>query len=463
MMNESRYVLIGGGVSSLVAASKLVEDHPKAEIIILEQNNEIGGLYRSIDYGEFGLFDFGMHLFYETCVTDIDRILNSFLPEKDWIKLSGNQKDIAGIYFQGKIQTHSPYLDLRGIEKTLLKNIIDEFFDNVKNKIPLDQSNAYTFFCTRFGKTVTEEYFSPIFKKLYRTPLEQLDILSTKLTGNDRIILFDVQQMLDLMKDDELRSKLAYPEQDSLPGFARPNSQRALYPRKFGMRNFFDSAAAKLREQGVKILTQAQVQSIELENEKISSITYLHNSVTTSINNITKIFWNAGLPMLAKMLGLPIGKPPTLRDAAYVNIIFDRSVDMGKLYYIYCYDKSFMTFRVTNYEAYCPSAKRESGYPVCVEFWPENKMTSEDIFQKTIDELKIMKIISNDHVVNFYKVENTKGGFPIPTIYNIESIDQIRDNIKSKNLKNLVAIGGMAEKNCFFIPDVLRDTFLKIQ
>ena len=457
------YVIVGAGVPSLAIASRIAKIHPEAEVVILERDAELGGLYKSIDYGSFGLFDYGMHLIYETCVPEIDETINAFMPDSEWIKLAGNKKDIAGLYFNGKLQAYSPYMDLRSIDDATFKAVCGDFLLTIKNKTKIDESTAYSLLCSRFGKTLTEKFFAPVFQKLYRTALQELDSFSTRLTANDRVILFDEETILDLMKSNLLRARIAFPDQHALPPFARTNNQLALYPKKFGMKHFFDSALKKLTEQKVKVLTQAAIQSFEIKNGRVESLTFTHEGKSHHLDGIKKVFWGAGLPQLARQLGLPVGKPPTLRTSVYVNILFDRPVTMDQLYYFYCYDANFMSFRITNYESYCPSAAGERGHPVGVEFWPEGQMTADEISKKTLEELKTFGVIGDAHQVRFCKVEATSGGFPIPTRANMENIDSIRSNLQEQKLKNLVAIGGMAEKGCFYIPDVLRDAFSKIE
>ena len=42
-----------------------------------------------------GIFDKGMHLIYETCIEEADKILRECMEDDEWIFLNGNYKDIA--------------------------------------------------------------------------------------------------------------------------------------------------------------------------------------------------------------------------------------------------------------------------------------------------------------------------------------------------------------------------------
>ena len=104
------------------------------------------------------------------------------------------------------------------------------------------------------------------------------------------------------------------------------------------------------------------------------------------------------------------------------------------------------------------------GYPICVEMWLREEDSSNDIdlLNLTLSELKSFGVIEN-HKVNFSKIEKAKGGgFPLPTIRNIESMNEIRTQISNQNIDNLVSLGVYSSKNVFFIKDVLTDTYNKV-
>ena len=66
-------VIIGGGITGIFCAHLMKMLHPTTETIIIDRATALGGLLKSVDYGDFGKFDYGVHTFYETGIIEIDQ------------------------------------------------------------------------------------------------------------------------------------------------------------------------------------------------------------------------------------------------------------------------------------------------------------------------------------------------------------------------------------------------------
>ena len=138
---------------------------------------------------------------------------------------------------------------------------------------------------------------------------------------------------------------------------------------------------------------------------------------------------------------------------------------MGNLYYFYCFDKGFRTFRVTNYYNYCPDASSRGGFPICVEIWnrEDDSIDLDVITKNTLNELQKFGIINSEYKVLFSKTDPVLGnGFPLPSCNNINAINTMRERIECENISNLILTGVYSSQNVFFIKDVLTDTLKKI-
>ena len=466
---NSNFVIVGGGLSSLMVATKLKKDHPSCNLTIIEREKELGGMYKSFDYGKFGHFDHGMHIFYESCIPEIDDILIDSIGKDEWNFWEGNRKDIAGLYYNGKMQKNSPYVDMRSFDEATQKNALADFFFNLKSNTPEVKESALAYLTSRFGHTIATEVFTPILKKFYLMDSAQLDVLALKLiTATDRVIFFDESQMLDIMKSDLIRSRLAFPEQMNLPLTYRSNKQRSFYPKKFGMFRVIEGFREKLQKQGVNFILGANITSLVLKDNKIEGIHLKKNNDEIQIGQISQLIWSAGLVPLSFALGLKFKLPPVIKKPPtyYVNLIFNKKVKMDELYYLYCYQSEFSTFRITNYSNFCPNAfNPEIGQPICVEFWPNlaEGMTEEKIQSEVLKELTIFDVIDDTYELTFSKVEPVHAGFPTPTIESTKAINNLREAIKEEKISNLINIGILAEENVFFFKDVLIDGFSKIK
>ncbi|SRR5258706_9337228 len=469
-MAKSNILIVGSGVSALMLARMIRRyKNPDALITIIEREDKIGGQFGSVDYGTHGVFDYGMHIYYESCVPEIDSLFTSILPEEEWNILVGNYKDAAGLFFNGRLQTDTPYVDMRKIpEKVLGQYISDLFFNIIYNhraELPAT-ANAYDILSTHFGKKITDEIFVPILQKLYLNHPSQLDEIATRLTTINRVAIFENDLMLDLMKSSEIRKRICYPDQYSLPSY-RENDQRGFYPKKYGMHHVLTRFKKLLEEEGVRFMTSSQIDEMELSNNAVKKIKVKSPQGDTDFDSIDQIYWTAGLPPLALALKINLSglKNDRREPAIYVNMLLDKEPTMDLLYYFYCFDQGFRTFRVTNYTNYCPAAADGRGFPICVELWPEKGDSTDEaeVIERATSELKTFGVIDDDFRILFAKTEKVHGGgFPLPTITNIGNMNFIREAIREKNIHNIVSVGVLSEKNIFFIKDVLIDCYEKV-
>jgi protoporphyrinogen oxidase len=470
-MTKPPIVVIGSGLSGLMLARmiKLYRD-PEADIIIVERDETIGGQYGSFNYNESGYFDIGMHIYYESCIPEIDRLFTELLPENEWNILEGNYKDVQGLFFNGKLQVDTPCVDLRNLPEGHWEKYASEIFLTIKNskdKKLTPNSNAYEVLKNHFGKVIADEIFVPVLEKLYLTHPSNLDELATLFTPINRVALFEKELMQDLMKSDEIRARICYPDQFTLPLY-RTNNYRGFYPKQYGMFRVLEKLKSLLESQGVRFLTSSTVSNLEVKNNLAKSITVNDKAGNTEVITVKELFWTAGLPSLANALKIDMSDMVYDRkntESIYVNFLFDKMPLMDKLYYFYCFDKGYRTFRVTNYTSYCPDAAGERGYPVCVEFWArvDDSKADEDTVSMAKAELKSFGVIDDSYGVNFSKVEKSPGGgFPLPSVKNISNMNAINEKIKELHIKNIIPTGVLSGKNVFFIKDVLIDAYRKV-
>ena len=470
-MSLKTNIIVGSGVSALMLA-RMIKRYKDAnsKIIVIEREDKIGGQFGSIDYGKHGCFDYGMHIYYESCIPEIDTLFTSLMPNDEWNILEGNLKDAAGLFVNNRLQTLTPYVDIRDLPEDQVKKYIGSLFLNIQTqfgRVLPEGANAYEILIFRFGKTIADEIFVPILEKLYQIHPSNLDEIATQLTTINRIALFNEDVIVDLMQSPEIRSRVCFPNQYSMPNF-RTNNQKGFYPKKYGMYRVLELFKSELEKEGVVFYTETSIHSLNIVEDKIVSVSISNKDGIKTIEPIEKIYWTAGLPALASALKIDLGILPydkQLNTAYYINILFDKNPEMDKLYYFYCFDKGYRSFRVTNYTNYCPNANEGRGYPLCVELWAhQTDATNEDeLIELALKELKAFGIINNSYNVLFSKAEKVQGGgFPLPTLNNIGSMNTIREKIKQRDIKNVVPIGVYASKNVFFIKDVLMDAYKKI-
>jgi protoporphyrinogen oxidase len=467
---QKNIVISGSGISGLLSALLLCKTS-KNNIYVIEKNNQIGGLLKAFNYGENGDFDYGMHNFLETGVPELDKIMFEVLPESEWQILDGSKRDLAGIYFNGKLQKHTPYIDLRNLSNEDYRLCLADFFDNLNKNIEKNtaqdvEKNALDYSIDRFGKVVTEKAIAPALEKVYKTPAHTLDYMATLFTPMSRITLFDEPLIKNLIKSDILRDRIAFVDQRNLP-LDKSSGRRGYYPKKYGMYRFVEALKRILIENKVIFLTGSEITSIDYNNQKINSVEIKTPERNNKIGDIDKLIWTANLPLLGKFLKLEFNdlKYDKPLKTVIVNILLNKKPEMDDLYYFFCYAPQFNTFRLTNFINYCDGASRNNAYPICMELLVEDEQVKnlKLLEELAIKELHDFGILAENTKITFTKAEVLESGFPMPSKNNINSLKVIREGIKSLNLENLYNLGILAEKNLFFQTDVLIDSYNKIK
>ena len=78
-------------------------------------------------------------------------------------------------------------------------------------------------------------------------------------------------------------------------------------------------------------------------------------------------------------------------------------------------------------------------------------------------ELTRFGVLTEGGSVLFAKAEKVAaGGFPLPSINNVQFLESARDQIQQKKISNLEMFGVYSAKNTFFIKDILTDAYRKL-
>ncbi|WP_321469662.1 NAD(P)-binding protein [Halarcobacter sp.] len=457
---KNNTVIVGGGIAGLMSAyilSKTTEDN----IIVIEQENEVGGLLKKFDYGKYGVFDHGMHNILQTTIKELDDMIFNLLPTEEWQILDDNKRDLVGLYVNNNIQINSPYIDIRNFEN--YDDYLSDFFDNYSaSDINIDDYNsANEFLKDKYGEKIVDNILKDIVEKFYKCSISELDPLSTLVTPLGRVILLNEEVMKEFNKVDTLRKDLAYSEQRNLD-LSLSSGRKAYYPKNYGIHRVIDSLVEKLKDRGVEFLLESQITSIEYDN-RVNSINV--NS-SKKVDNINQFIWTGNLFRLSNFLDIKVNSEFDIPAKTTVtNIVIDKKLNkVDDVYYMYCYDNKMSTFRVTPYYNYCEGSKRAGGYPVSVEMLVYDEIDDiNKITEQAILEISEMGLIDDDINILFKKTEVLKRGFPRPTIKNMKSISSAREKINELRLENLITTGILAEKNLFFQTDVLIDLYNKLK
>jgi protoporphyrinogen oxidase len=434
----NKIVISGAGITGLVSALLLLKKHEGEDIYLVDKNQEAGGLLRRFDYGPWGSFDYGMHNMLQTGITEMDELLWGLLPPEEWQLLNGNKRDLAGIFFNGRLQKNSPYIDLRSLPKRDYETCITALWEHFAGAIGSEHStpsNFEEFAHFRFGEIVSNKTIIPSIEKIFKKKASELDYKASRLTPLDRLTL-----PLD-----------------------RSSGRNAFYPVKYGIYRIVDSIIDRLQKAGVNLLLGSEIKGIECTNGRITSIQTEHAGKASKLGSIERLIWTSNIGLLGRFLGLDFtgmryDKP---LNTVVVNLVLDRLPDqMEDLYYFFCYDDDYHTYRITNFANYCKGAYRNGGYPLSIELLMEDdSFAGCDLEKLAIEEFTRLQIGSPETKVLFAKAEVLQSGFPMPTTNNISSIREIRSGTSDLDLQNLSILGILAKDDLFFQTDVLSHLF----
>ncbi len=465
-MNHSgkNAVIVGGGLSGLFSALLISEQFPSYQVHVIEREKELGGTYGSIHDSQMGWLDIGMHTIPESGIEDVDRHIRQAMKEEDWNILAGNEKDISGIFHRGVLHEDSPYIDLRDLPEDTLRDCLADFLLQVSEKnISVDQcATAREYFVKRFGRSIADLVIEPVLNKLWNTGGTALSAMASRSVLMDRVRLFDSETMMDIMKSDLMRPRVAFPKQLELP-LAYRSKLRCLYPKQFGMIHLIRSIEKKLSDRGVRFYTGTELAAIKIEEKSVKALEIVKNNERSVIADVKLLHWSGPILGLAPKLGIDfqLAKLDPPNSQVFVYLGLKQKPKMGSLYYFYCLDPGYRTYRVTNFASYCPGARLPNGtYPVCVELhFARAPDTSEtELAALAARELEGFGVIEGSGDIAASRVEKLKTGFPILTLNNSRILGDLRNQIEGRGVTNLLLAGQAPERGIFFLNECLKAT-----
>lgn len=252
MQKNSDVIIIGAGVSGLMAGIELLKNNKS--VTILEKEETCGGQcrtevlkYKSEEYR----FDYGGHRF----ITNNEELLD-FVEEVLADDLLVAQRSSV-ILHQNK--TYEYPLNLKDLlKKAPISLLIRAFFDTLKIMLKLvkpDNKNFQSWITSRFGKTLYKNFFGPYTKKLWGI---EPSLLSADWAGQ-RISLLDLK---------DVAKKLLFKNKNTVRTYAKAYR----YP-KYGFGGLPEKMRQRFISLGGKIKLNEEVLSFEYNNEKIHSVT----------------------------------------------------------------------------------------------------------------------------------------------------------------------------------------------
>ena len=156
-----KVVIIGAGPAGLTAAYMLLKKSRDYQVIIIEEQNQVGGISKTISYNG-NCMDLGGHRFF-TKDKDVLKLWKEILPfdeKKD--KTFLERIRISRIYYKKKFFDYPVNLSLKTIKNLGFKDTMISGFSYLKRIfVKLPEDNLENFYINRF--LVTARTFSYLF------------------------------------------------------------------------------------------------------------------------------------------------------------------------------------------------------------------------------------------------------------------------------------------------------------
>ena len=451
-----RFAVIGGGLAGLMAARGIKVAQPNSEVVLIERNHELGGLLSGVYYHDVDLyFDKGTHIFRETGNPEIDDfILNSILPE-DLIHFEVGHGDIAGAFFEGRLQTNTHFPDIRHRHdcQELVKSL-RQHVDNTGSVPSLDRlSPLLSGACDRFGEVYTTRVLAPLLSDLYQLPPEDLASFALLLPGFTRVVSMEYPEWLSISQNHNVRAIFAVPDQRQLPSHLR-HSKRSFYSRRQGSRNFIDGIATSLEADGVKIVCGAAINSLDLNQLVLAGLDQRGQILKFQVDGIVIA---TGVIGAAYLLGINLEKlrfNKPLRNRI-INLVVKEPVD-SDLCYFYGIDAEKDFYRVTNYRGFSDNQQDKR---LTIEVLGRDNIDDKVLTEHLLSQLKDSGFLSTNNQASFSHILNLSMGFPVPTTRNMISLDQLSKHI-DQLLPNKAICGGIgSNRSLFFQNEIIEDIY----
>ena len=453
MTQTETILVVGGGIVGVFAALRARQMRPQSRILLIEQDNALGGLLRSDPHPNGLSFDRGTHVLSETGITEIDALLFDKLDEADWRRFGGPDRDLCGLFMDDVVLEGSPFLPAPS-------GLIAERLAAIARAPAVTQtptSSLRDTLVVQHGEELTDFVFRVPIRNLYRCELEELDMFVAGQLPLSRVVVDDLPTWLSRMADDSYRRLVACPDQRRLPPqLASPLS--AIYPRRMGIGQLFSTLARQMADARVELCLSTRVSGIVSAGGAIASVGLEAGGTSQTVHGRLHVIWAAPPFHLNTLLcgGAPATAFKTGRRTVIVDFAAALEQRLGGYYYVDYGDND--GFRLTNYAALSEEAAARAASPFTLELWWRGRDLTEAEAQAFVAQrfLQLGLVRSADDISDV-RLRRASQGALLATTGNMTVLGLLAETIRNTALANLINIGLLSEPRLFFTGDLLRN------
>ena len=442
---KKKVVIIGAGPAGLTAGYYLLKSSNDYEVVILEKDEIVGGISKTIDY-DGNKMDLGGHRFF-TKEEKVNKIWKELLKVQgsgsiDDIKL-GTKKDfskngpdpekedkvflvrnrVSRIYYNKKFFDYPVNLSFNTIKNLGFIRTIESGFSYLKSIfIKKDETNLENFYINRFGKKLYNIFFKGYTEKLWGRSPEYID----PSWGSQRVKGISIKEVLKDYFCKVFKIKNKNKETSLIESFNYP---------KYGPGQMYEEMERQIIIHGGTILKNHEVIKINNKNNKIKNVICKTKGKNIEINGDIFISSMSIKDLISNMNNVPkkvnyIATNLPYRDFITIGLILTNLKIKNKTKiktinnnipdcWVYVQSTDVKLGRIQVFNNWSPYLVND--YPNTIslgleyfcnendEFW---KQTNEELLDNAVKELQKMGIIdSRNNVIN-YHVEKVQKAYP---------------------------------------------------
>lgn len=426
---DKRTIIIGAGPAGLAAGYELTKKGQP--VLIVEKENEVGGLCRTVDYQGYK-FDFGGHRFF-TKNPEVQKFWQDMMGKDFLIR-----PRLSRIYYRKKFFAYPiklfDALSKLGLWESFLVTL-SLFWTKLKNLIKKPQEITFEdWVVNRFGKRLFEHFFKSYTEKLWGVSVKELGADWAAQRMKDLSLWQFLKNIIFGSKEGEVKSiieKFKYPKYG--PGM--------LYNNK--IRN-------KISQFGGQIYLNNELVKIIHQNNKIEKI--IIKDEYGNLNEIVGENYVSSVPlnvMLKKLDPTPpeeiISLVNKMRFRAFFDVCFIvNSKDVFSDTWIYIHEPKVHLLRVQNFKNWSPyMSPAQNKTPIGAEYvcWPEDKlwqMSDDELIKLASQELEQIGLLKTNLVEGGMVIKN-KYAYPVYHLDYKQDLNQIFNYLS--RFKNFQTIG----------------------
>ena len=282
-----KVIIIGAGPAGLTAGYELLKDNEEYEVVILEEDKQVGGISKTVRYNG-NRMDIGGHRFFskdenvmkfwedlmpiQGAPSYDDKKLNREKPLKEGgpdpdkeDKVMLVRDRVSRIYYLKKFFDYPVSLKLETFTNMGLVRTIKSGFSYLKSIfVKKEETSLENFYINRFGKVLYGMFFEKYTEKLWgRHP----SVISADW-GSQRVKGLSITAVIKDMFRKIFNPKSKKVETSLIEQFWYP---------KYGPGQLWETLADEFEKKGGKILKEHSVQKINIEGNKIVSVECVHD------------------------------------------------------------------------------------------------------------------------------------------------------------------------------------------